>query len=47
VLKLAQYVMEDHFTGGVPTQANDLPGCAAVTKRATMNRIEDVELNQP
>jgi hypothetical protein len=42
-----QHVVQDHLTGGLRTQAADLTGCSAGTKRAAMNRIKDGELNQP
>ena len=39
--------MQDHITGGLLTQAANLTGCTPGTKRAPMNRIKNVELNQP
>jgi len=39
--------MKDHLTGGPLTQAGNLTGRAPGPKRTAMNRIKDVELNQP
>jgi hypothetical protein len=39
--------VKEDLTGGLLTQPSDLTGCKPGAKRAAMNRVKDVELNQP